>query len=307
MYEIAHGIDIYYDNQKSTSNIIRIQNGDIVYYSTSELLFEVISDLSNDLLTNKAQAMIELYPLRDKSLSQETIVDGFKWLYGTVVDDSLSISTELFRSSFGNAIYGTLATQDKFNNTGDFFDACYNNYINDYNSFITYLICLALYKGDYNDEEANKLAEGFLTYYKEYIEIYKQKCTKRINKETAKVYMYNISTFMELLLFIYSRLPFEKSKIRICSNCQRIFLTRKRTDQLYCNNISPQDPNKTCKEIGAKERRRNKVLNNNELYMRQKNIDKYQKAYAKAMERGDGTAEYHKKKLEKEKQKKIYI
>ncbi len=53
---------------------------------------------------------------------------------------------------------------------------------------------------------------------------------------------------------IYRKLIIEKKIcIKKCANCGKFFIPQSRTDEKYCNNISPQNHNKTCKEYGAKK------------------------------------------------------
>lgn len=47
-------------------------------------------------------------------------------------------------------------------------------------------------------------------------------------------------------------LKIKNGKEKICKNCGRPFLCVERTDQHYCNRPSPQNPKKTCAEIGPK-------------------------------------------------------
>jgi len=84
----------------------------------------------------------------------------------------------------------------------------------------------------------------------------------------------------------------QKFDIKTCENCGKYFIPFLRSDTLYCDRISPQDENKTCKEYGSQEAWK-KSLENNEalntcrkLYMqiqmaakRNKEISKYVKAF----------------------------
>ena len=62
------------------------------------------------------------------------------------------------------------------------------------------------------------------------------------------------------LVSLYAKLIIEKKiTVKKCKNCNRYFITESRTDEIYCNNISPQNPNKTCKEYGAKKTYRDNI------------------------------------------------
>lgn len=47
------------------------------------------------------------------------------------------------------------------------------------------------------------------------------------------------------------RYKYEQHKV-VCKNCRREFITYARTDRYYCDSPAPQDPTKTCAEIGPK-------------------------------------------------------
>lgn len=49
------------------------------------------------------------------------------------------------------------------------------------------------------------------------------------------------------------------SKLKRCKNCNKYFIPSSRTDEKYCNNPSPQNNNKTCKEYGAKKTYRDEI------------------------------------------------
>lgn len=62
------------------------------------------------------------------------------------------------------------------------------------------------------------------------------------------------------ILEVYRKLIIEKNIcVKKCSNCNNFFIAESRTDEKYCNNPSPQNPNKTCKEYGAKKTYRDEI------------------------------------------------
>lgn len=72
---------------------------------------------------------------------------------------------------------------------------------------------------------------------------------------------YMIKTGMSLLTFEFAHwldkgVPFAK-----CANCSRYFIPDGRSDQIYCTYSSPQNKEKTCREIGAQVTRANKEKN----------------------------------------------
>ena len=64
---------------------------------------------------------------------------------------------------------------------------------------------------------------------------------------------YKIHSIKELLLISFIEILKNNITIQKCRNCGNYFITLSRTDEKYCNRISPQNANKTCKEYGAKK------------------------------------------------------
>lgn len=74
---------------------------------------------------------------------------------------------------------------------------------------------------------------------------------------------YKIYDFIDLLyVSLISCINF-KIKFNICKNCGKAFIPKNRSDEVYCDNISPQNKNKTCKEYGVKKIYRDKLYSDN--------------------------------------------
>ena len=58
---------------------------------------------------------------------------------------------------------------------------------------------------------------------------------------------------MDLINISFAQCLNSKTYINCCKNCGKYFLPSVKNNEKYCDNISPQKSNKTCKEIGAKE------------------------------------------------------
>ena len=63
---------------------------------------------------------------------------------------------------------------------------------------------------------------------------------------------YEISSLKDLFCVFFNYLLENNITINKCKNCGKYFIPANRTDEKYCENISPQNSNKTCKEIGSK-------------------------------------------------------
>ena len=305
MYEIAHSIDIYYDNKNNNPNTVLIQGKEPLYYTTIDLLLEVLSESSIFMLTEKVKTMIDMYPDKEGAVSIDSVTDSFRWLYGTVVDEELPVSTELFRSSFSNAIHSVCSKLGGYETMLDFLYPCYTEYIRDVNNFLAYFDALASYDSGIDNEAKNKYAEMFIDKCADIFKVYKKKCSIRRKGDTANIQTYNITSFMDLLVFISGRLLHKGPKVKICENCGNYFITKNKTDEKYCTNPSPQNPSKTCKEVGANEKRKQKIHDNNELHEHNNNMCRLHNQIRRAKEAGDpqDMIDFLEAKLKKEKYK----
>lgn len=90
--------------------------------------------------------------------------------------------------------------------------------------------------------------------------------------------LYTIKSSMSLILFEASHCIEKKVQFIKCANCGQYFVPENRSDTLYCNYLSPQKPNKTCREIGAQVAWSNKIKNDvltkeyRKVYMKYKMI-----------------------------------
>ncbi len=63
---------------------------------------------------------------------------------------------------------------------------------------------------------------------------------------------YKITNLLDLLYASLSKSIGAKVIINQCLNCSKYFIPLSRSDEKYCNNISPQNSKKTCKEVSSK-------------------------------------------------------
>lgn len=113
---------------------------------------------------------------------------------------------------------------------------------------------------------------------------------------------YNVYSFYDYINICIMYILNHNICIKKCHNCNNFFIPENRTDEKYCNRISPQNPNKTCKEYGAKKTYReeiksrpikyehnktsqfyrmriNRCKNNKEKSKYEKDFDTYKKTY----------------------------
>lgn len=76
--------------------------------------------------------------------------------------------------------------------------------------------------------------------------------------ESAFHSIYTIKSSMSLILFEAAHCMDNEIKFVKCANCGEYFIPEGRRDAIYCNYSSPQNIEKTCKEIGAQVTRANK-------------------------------------------------
>lgn len=79
------------------------------------------------------------------------------------------------------------------------------------------------------------------------------------NKDLRFIQIFEFTNIIELLNLIFINLTNKKIHMNICTNCANFFIPTSRTDEVYCNRKSPQNPNKTCKEYGAKKTYRDEI------------------------------------------------
>jgi len=88
--------------------------------------------------------------------------------------------------------------------------------------------------------------------------------------------MFTIKSSMSLLLFDLAHSINHDVEFNICPNCKEVFVPEGRSDTVYCSYSSPNNPEKTCREIGAQVTRANKEKNDivtkqyRKVYMRLK-------------------------------------
>lgn len=65
--------------------------------------------------------------------------------------------------------------------------------------------------------------------------------------------LYTFENLLSVLPFEIKRVIDNGFALKICQNCDRVFIPSNRSDEKYCDRISPQDKNRTCKEYGSQK------------------------------------------------------
>lgn len=116
-------------------------------------------------------------------------------------------------------------------------------------------LAFSIYReGKKNNKKFNKLTDIF-----SYENILNE--TNRINNNNDIIYLkeYEVNSLKDILNIYFNYFIQENIYIKKCANCGKYFIPTSRTDEKYCNNPSPQNPNKTCKEYGAKKAYRDEI------------------------------------------------
>ncbi|KNZ41445.1 DUF6076 domain-containing protein [Acetobacterium bakii] len=62
--------------------------------------------------------------------------------------------------------------------------------------------------------------------------------------------IYKVHNIFSMISIEVSKILEKDIDINICNNCKKFFIPLNRSDTQFCDNVSPQDENKTCKEYG---------------------------------------------------------
>lgn len=262
MREIAPGIDVYYESKKNFKNVVFLPEGKIAYYTPGRMIFELISDEAIALVVEKPESMIRIYPGYHDPLSADTVTDGFRWLYRTVEDESLPIATELFRSSFNDAIQQTLQeteSLDEFPCIGAFLESCYCVHAQSIGVFAAYFDALAAHESEMADEDKEALSQEFREFAEEMSDVYTRKCSVRRVKGSRSVELLNISNYLEMLTFEFCQMQKKNKVIKICANCGRYFIPPKKNNSIYCLAPAPDDSTRTCQQVGPNRKQARKI------------------------------------------------
>ena len=76
--------------------------------------------------------------------------------------------------------------------------------------------------------------------------------------ETGLTPIYTIKSSLSLLLFDMAHVIKNNVTFHLCPNCNQMFVPEGRKDTVYCSYPSPQNKDKSCREIGAQIARANK-------------------------------------------------
>lgn len=175
--------------------------------------------------------------------------------YAQILNGVISVSPSLSEEDMIEELYSIISTYF-FNITSTLENLC--SYItNDENNIKQYLLW-------HLEIPKSHILFAKVNYKKNIIELLSNnnhECFLKNNKlyKLIPVRKYTISDFTELLNILIDQYFQKKFVIKICHNCGKYFIPSSRTDEKYCDNPSPQNSSKTCKEYGAKKTYRDKL------------------------------------------------
>ena len=180
-------------------------------------------------LDNVAQGQLEKIETMKSTQFKDFVVEQLNHYIDEI--NILMVNTNLYCKLNNNK---GLTVTDKERISGANSLIAYNyNFISEFNQFCS-IIKGVIYKNGkiFTDEDIN---------YKEELE------------NIRFIQMYKFNNIIELLNLSFINVVNYNIPINMCSNCKKLFIPKSRTDEVYCDNISPQNAKKTCKEYGAKK------------------------------------------------------
>lgn len=112
------------------------------------------------------------------------------------------------------------------------------------------------------------LSNGLTEDLKQMLEKNPKQVFKNIfEKNISPIYEYNCQNLSQFLQISFFTCLIENFNIKKCENCHKYFIAYQRSDEKYCNRISPQNKNKTCKQYSNFENWKKNINTNEELKM----------------------------------------
>ena len=267
-------------NDKNSNEIIRVEQflyiGDLIVHtlnndfkkifpSYEQLLEEYQGDLQeirdNEELNNlfckacdKEELSEYLTYYKDK-YSYENAEDKYIQLENCLKEEwdkvDINFFAELINTVFLSITSETMNVKKRFY---AFYLANMNKYIDKFSITTSTFFCPQMGKSDFIDlvklrrdvrKSSNLDKNNIQSYILEHIEHNPRQCTL----ESAQT----VQGFERLIVLDIIEMFQSNIIVKKCANCGKYFVPRKRNDAIYCDNISPQDESKTCKEYGARQ------------------------------------------------------
>ena len=294
---IGHGIDVYY-GKNDYGNIILFSDGKNICYHAGRMLIEMVREETKYLLTEKLKNMIRAFPDYTTVLNVESITDAVRWLYDTVESEDLPIATEIFRSCYSEIVKMMLEDEKTVIEgmcIGDFLINSYQKFSEYMGMFWFGVDSIATVNSNIKDSLSDEMVALIKKDADEVYPVWGKKCSSRRVKKTEEYEIrewmtFNIKMPIQILEFEYCRMRKTGNLLKKCANCGRYFMVKNRK-KIFCNNPSPQNPDRSCKEIGPQIRRQRK--RETDMIEKQYHRDYTNKAMAAKRARDMGECDKH--------------
>lgn len=74
-----------------------------------------------------------------------------------------------------------------------------------------------------------------------------------LSQEVIELHCYKCKDILDILNVLFFQYKISNVSINKCCNCGKYFIPKIKSNEKYCNRISPQDNNKTCKQYGMRQ------------------------------------------------------
>lgn len=301
MMGFAQGIDICYGSTKNDRNVVFFQDGTYRDYRIGGIIEEVLRDEVVSLITEDTREIMVSVPKEEFSSGKRIPAPIFQILEDFSVRKAPAAGA-LFRTSLYEAVLHTMIREKNGEAEGSFSIECYEYFLDRFMTFVGFVEALAANNSGEADEEVSRVAELFENWAEGFCDQSPGQCGELCEPGKVPVYTYRVIGWLQLLLLEYSRIRRQNKLIKFCANCGRVFVPQKRVDAIYCDQPSPQDPQRACNEIGAQIRRRNKRNGDGAEHEHHNRICRLHNMVRRARERGDGKdlIEHYKRKIDAE-------
>ncbi len=301
MMGFAQGIDICYGSTKNDRNVVFFQDGTYRDYRIGGIIEEIARDEVVSMLTDGVKEIVDLITI-------DTETDPIEKCHSQICEsfEKLSAPTAgaICQSSFYEAFLHESIQPKKGTNSknGVFAKECFDYYLDQFSTFAGFVEAIALRNSGCCDEDVHEIVELFERWAEGYGEDFPGYKDVFQKDDVVTIGAHRVMDWLPLLLLEYSRIKKHGKGIKFCENCGRIFVPQNRSDTIYCDNPSPQNPKRSCREIGAQMRRKKK-RNIDDIEREHHNkICKLHNMVRRAKNRGDRTdlIAYYREKIDAE-------
>ena len=222
-------------------------------------------------------------PVFGEAPSESTIDESAKWFSDILFKEYDLVTAIMILTDLSNLIHDYLWAEDKYkkqfmddlneglqddnvkqyilensgldrfclNTMGAIYLSAYASFAVSYGAFRHSLNLLA------NDGGEQEQVDAFFDFFGDYTEM--QHIDYRLALIEGKfAEIFTIKSSLSLILFETAHVMESETAIIKCKNCGQFFVPTGRSDSIYCSYPSPQNQEKTCKDIGAQVSRSNK-------------------------------------------------